>query len=182
LIVGRRQRQWNSVIEMTRARAARAAFLGREFDDFLFAPLDEGEGRMPLSVLSALARQGVDPWQEAAKLAQLPREEATQRLTAWIVTLPNGLSTDAEASATAIRLIALLPRGSATFDSVRGQAPADGSVANARPVVAFAVFIAFLIGVQFVLAIGQSSARVENATTPIATTVPSPIQAPISNR
>jgi hypothetical protein len=33
---------------------------------------------MPLSVLSALARLDVDPWQEAAKLARLLEETATQ--------------------------------------------------------------------------------------------------------
>jgi hypothetical protein len=51
-----------------------------EFDDFLYAPVDEGNGGTFLSVLSALARLDVDPWQEAASLAQMSRENATQRL------------------------------------------------------------------------------------------------------
>ena len=53
--------------------------LGTEFDDFLFAPIVEDRNDMPLSVLSALARLDIDPWQEADKLARLPGETATQR-------------------------------------------------------------------------------------------------------
>ena len=34
---------------------------------------------MLLSVLSALARLDIDPWQEAAQLAGLPGETATRR-------------------------------------------------------------------------------------------------------
>ncbi|MGO9740546.1 MAG: hypothetical protein ACLPN5_03340 [Roseiarcus sp.] len=35
--------------------------LGREFDDFLFAPIGEDRNGTTLSVLSALARMEVDP-------------------------------------------------------------------------------------------------------------------------
>ena len=48
--------------------------LGSDFNDFLYAPISEGRNGMLLSVLSALARLDVDPWEEAAQLAQLPRE------------------------------------------------------------------------------------------------------------
>jgi hypothetical protein len=53
-------------------RPASVSALGSEFDDFLFAPIGEDGNGMLLSVLSALARLGFDPWEEAAKLAQLP--------------------------------------------------------------------------------------------------------------
>ena len=43
---------------------------------------------MLLSVLSALARLDIDPWQEAANLARLPRETATERLATLIAKLP----------------------------------------------------------------------------------------------
>jgi hypothetical protein len=66
--------------------------LGSEFDVFLFAPIGEDRNGMLLSVLSALARLHVDPWQEAAKLARLPREAATQRLASLIAALPDGPS------------------------------------------------------------------------------------------
>jgi hypothetical protein len=50
------------------------SLLDSEFNDFLFAPIGEEGNEMLLSVLSALARLGVDPWQEAARLSQLPKE------------------------------------------------------------------------------------------------------------
>jgi len=65
---------------------------------------------MPLSVLSALARLDIDPWLEAAELARLPRETATQRLASSIAALPEGPSAHLEHGTIAARLIALLPR------------------------------------------------------------------------
>jgi hypothetical protein len=38
------------------------------YNDFLFAPIGEQANGMQLSVLSALARMNVDPWEEAARL------------------------------------------------------------------------------------------------------------------
>ena len=70
------------VVEMT--HSASVSHLGSEFDDFLFAPIGEDRNGMLLSVLSALARLDVDPWQEAAQLAGLPGETATQRLASLI--------------------------------------------------------------------------------------------------
>ena len=58
-----------SVIEMP--CTASISYLGSEFDDFLFAPIGEERNGMPLSVVSALARSDLDPWQEAAQLARL---------------------------------------------------------------------------------------------------------------
>lgn len=63
---------------------------GSEFDDFLFAPIGEDRNGMLVSVLSGLARSDVDPWQEAAKLAQLPGEIATKQLATLIGALPHG--------------------------------------------------------------------------------------------
>src|SRR5271157_3870474 len=69
-------------------RATSPTYLSPAFNDFLYAPIaNDGHG-MPLSVLSALARSGVDPWQEAATLAGLPEEAAIQRLTTLIAELP----------------------------------------------------------------------------------------------
>ncbi|MGE5766325.1 MAG: hypothetical protein ACM35H_04005 [Bacteroidota bacterium] len=61
-----------------------------EFNDFLFASIGEEGSGPQLTVLSALARLGMDPWQEAARLAALPKEAATAALTATIARLPEG--------------------------------------------------------------------------------------------
>jgi hypothetical protein len=55
------------VIEMT--RPALVSVLGSEFDDFLFPPIGEDRNDTPVSVLLALARLDMDPWQEAAESA-----------------------------------------------------------------------------------------------------------------
>ena len=65
-----------------------------------------------ISVLSALARLDVDPWQEAVSLARMPRETAAVRLTALIDALPNERTIDTPAKTIAAGLIALLPRSS----------------------------------------------------------------------
>jgi hypothetical protein len=84
--------------------------IGPEFDEFLRAPMGADRNGTGLSVLSALARLNVDPWQEATSLARMPREAAVVRLTALIDALPNegtiGIPTTIAAD-----LVALLPRG-----------------------------------------------------------------------
>jgi hypothetical protein len=93
-----------------------------ELDDFLQAPIVVEGNEMPLSVLSALARMGLDPWKEAGDLCGLPTESATRRLAALIVRLPGERWTQAEADGIALRLIKLLPsREVASPDSSHGR-------------------------------------------------------------
>ena len=44
-----------------------------------------------ITVLTALTRIGIDPWEEAARLAVLPRAEAAQSLAATFINLPDTL-------------------------------------------------------------------------------------------
>lgn len=134
------------------ARSPYVARLGSEFDDFLFAPIGAGKNGMAVSVLSALARQGVDAWQEAAELARLPRGVATQRLASWVAALPDGLSGNREAGSIAARLVALLPRGPGPLVPAVVATAVAKPVFNQRSVTAFVVFVAFMIGVQCILA------------------------------
>lgn len=71
---------------------------------FLYSDLGVERTGMELTLLSALARQGLDPWKEAARLASLPRTAATADLSAKLarVGLPNGADL-------AARLTGLLP-------------------------------------------------------------------------
>jgi hypothetical protein len=52
--------------------ATSVSFFRSEFDDFLYAAIGADRNESPLSVLSALARLNLDPWQEAAELSELP--------------------------------------------------------------------------------------------------------------
>ena len=82
--------------------------LESDYDDFLFASVCETE-EMTLSVLSVLARQDVDPWQEAARLAQLSRDQAVNSLASKIWKSNSERWSQSEASIAAVRLIELLP-------------------------------------------------------------------------
>jgi hypothetical protein len=84
--------------------------IGRKFDSFLLAAIGEDRHGQPLSVLSALARSDVDPWEEAAALARMSRKKAKARLTALIGALPNEPIAAIPLDAIAGDLVALLPR------------------------------------------------------------------------
>lgn len=86
------------------------ARLGSEFERFLYAPIGQDNNGMPLSVLSALARQDVDPWDEAARLAQLPEEKAVTQLVSLLGAFPHAPLACPDPASTATRLITLLPR------------------------------------------------------------------------
>jgi hypothetical protein len=93
--------------------ATSVTFFRSEFNDFLYAPIGEDRNEMPLSVLSALARLDVDPWEEAAELSELPTDTATRRLASLIARLRGGRWAQ-DASAIADRLIELLPHRGVT--------------------------------------------------------------------
>jgi hypothetical protein len=86
------------------------ATLSKDFDAFLFAPIGEDPSGMPLTLLTVLARLGIDPWEEAADLAHLPLEPAMQRLASRLEAMPNAPATAADTVTIATRLIALLHR------------------------------------------------------------------------
>jgi hypothetical protein len=110
------------MVAMTHSRSTSS--LGLQFNAFLFASIDEGVSESPLSVVSALARLDLDPWQEAAELTELPRDTAVQRLAGLITNVPGGDPAHSDSHTIAQRLIALLPGpGGATS----GSYPNDGS-------------------------------------------------------
>ena len=82
--------------------------LDPQFDRFLYAPLYEDD-EMSLSVLSALTRQNMDPWQLAARLSQLPKAQAVKTLAPIVQESDCGRWSPSEANETAVRLIGLLP-------------------------------------------------------------------------
>jgi hypothetical protein len=86
------------------------AALGRaDLDGFLLADIGTEANGMTLSVLSALARGGIDPWEEAERLAAMPSETAVSGLAGIIAAMPAGLWSLPDARPVAVRLVALLP-------------------------------------------------------------------------
>lgn len=107
------------------ALPAEFSLLKSEFNEFLFAPIGEDGVGMPLSVLSAFTRLGVDPWLEATRLSDFPKDAAIATLSGMIARLPVGRWEPSETRGIAARLVELLPR--------------RGSVAGAGPEKAGAI-------------------------------------------
>jgi hypothetical protein len=108
---------------MLRREATPAAIFSlqnSEYRAFLYAPIGDGENGMVVTALSALARVGVDPWQEAATLARMPKDAASQRLSSIISGLPNGQWAQSDAGRIAAGLIALLPTPKSALAPLRG--------------------------------------------------------------
>ena len=107
---------------------SRFSSLSASYDNFLFSPVCEDANGTHLSVISALARMDVDPWEEASRLAAMPKAIAEKTLLS-IFDLVSGRSWESpEAAAIAARLVRLLPQQSeaATNTAIRTvKAPAQ---------------------------------------------------------
>ena len=108
------------------------------FNEFLFAPVGTEPSGMTLSLVSVFARAGNDPWQEAGRLAELSKSEATESLARSIAGMPTSIWPLQAAMAIADRLIALLP----TRSGGAGQGPSVPAV-NAQ--VGRSLSIAFVL-------------------------------------
>lgn len=78
-------------------------------DRFLFAEIGIEQNGSSLTVLSALARNGEDPWEKAAQWAKAPRTKVVQWLAATISLSLLGPETAEASQDTAARLVQLLP-------------------------------------------------------------------------
>lgn len=91
--------------------ALRAPYMAQhaELNDFLFAQMGADKSGMVVTVASAIARSGADPWQEAARIASLSRSAAIQVLMPMITHSSQAIDPD-DACAAADRLVKLLPK------------------------------------------------------------------------
>jgi hypothetical protein len=83
-----------------------------DLDEFLFATVGEERDGMPLSVISALTRLGLDPWAEATRLSSLEKGEAEKQLVLTIARLPGERWASSEIRKIALGLIERLPSAS----------------------------------------------------------------------
>jgi hypothetical protein len=147
-------------------RSALVSPLGSEFDDFLLAPIGEDSNGMLLSVLSALARLDVDPWEEAAQLAQLPEDTATRKLASLIAALPNGPSARPDPATIAPRLIALLPCRAGAHNSSRKTLSGVGATTHSPAVayvIHYVIFMVIVLIVQWLMASHPAPTQVDKA-------------------
>jgi hypothetical protein len=157
-----------------------------EFDAFLFAPIGEEKNGMLLSVLSALARLGLDPWREAAELARMPKQTAKQRLTSLIEALPDAPSTRPEPETISTRLIALLPRGASSSIPSSGTFPTAGAALNSQAVtyalLVYLLFGAGMMGAQWAASSLHPSAKIDIAQVSAVSAVHPQTSSPGSSR
>jgi hypothetical protein len=154
-------------------RSDSASALRSEFDEFLLAPIGEDRNGGLLSVLSALARMDIDPWEEAAKLAQLPVETAIRTLASLIAALPGGASARPDPEMIAPRLIALLPRQAATDVLPRKTLVAETAAHSylVRYLICYLICMLIVLVSQWFMASVQPPARAAKAPTVASTTV-----------
>jgi hypothetical protein len=89
-------------------RPSVSSFTSR-YDHFLFAPICEEANGMQLSVLSALARIDVDPWEEATRLATMPKAIAVRTFVSTLDQVLGKGWNRSETEVIAARLVQLLP-------------------------------------------------------------------------
>ena len=149
--------------------AASVSFFRPEFNNFLYALIGADRNEMPLSVLSALARLDIDPWEEAAELAELPKDTATQRLAALIARLPDPRWVQADSRAIADRLIELLPYRSSSKVPLPQKAHGLHEMAGSSVV---RLLICAALGAAALIIAGsrEPSSRLDNAEAPIFNT------------
>ena len=129
---------------------------------------------MLLTVLSVLARRNVDPWREAAKLAQLPVATATDQLASVIAELPEGPSVRPDPATMAARLITLLPRWVGSKAQAREPAaPGAGGKIKSRTII-FAVAVVLVLGTQYFMENRRPPAEPDNGRAPFSSTVSPP--------
>jgi hypothetical protein len=157
-------------VDMT--RSASVAAVESEFNFFLFAIIGEDRNDTPLSVLSTLARLDIDPWQEAAELARLPREAATQRLAKSIAALADGPSAHLEHGKIAAGLIALLPHQACSELCSVETLPDGDTVTKFRfGMYMFAILVIIMMAAQWIVTTFQTPAQIDSAGTSISRTV-----------
>jgi hypothetical protein len=103
------------ILEDVANKTGSSASSSADFERFVYADVATEPNGMELSVLSALSRRGLDPWQEAQRLAQLPSFEAADGLAQILRALPAVQVLRLDVKVIAERLVALLPaRGAVT--------------------------------------------------------------------
>jgi hypothetical protein len=123
------------------------------FNDFLFAVIGEEENGQRLTVLSALARLGPNPWEEAARLAEMPRAAAAEALAAILARLPEDGWKKPGPLAIAARLVDALPAQGSSAEA-RTQSD-DAGRWSLAPNVRSALFWGCLAAAVTVMAIGH---------------------------
>jgi hypothetical protein len=125
--------------------------LRKDFDEFLLAPVGKDSDGMPVTLLTVLARLGVDPWEEAADLSHLSREPAMQRLASRLESMPNGPASAADTVSIATRLITLLHRSPRKVAAPEAPPQPPNAPKATKPARSIGPAVYWVIGVIFIV-------------------------------
>jgi hypothetical protein len=119
-------------------------------ENFLFAEIGTGESGVTLTMISAFARCGSDPWVEAARLSALPRAGAAEALNLFLGKMPSAWCNLSDRPATTARLLKLLPITEARIPAVLSHRPdlrafSERHLLGIASVLLLAVIILYLI-------------------------------------
>jgi hypothetical protein len=166
----------------------RFSTLNARYEDFLYAPVCEDVNGTRLSVLSALARMNVDPWDEATRLAAMPKAIAENTLLS-ILDLVSGKNWKSpEAAAIAARLVRLLPQSGEAAAMPGGSANAAAGNAKVLDLrksywwvwVCFALAVSFMTPHHQVTTANAPAATSQSGAPPSDNSAPAPNSIPPS--
>ena len=124
----------------------------REFDRFLYASVGEDRNGYAVTVLSTLARLGLDPWKETAELVTLGRDAARARLGTLLSRFRDVPALASDPGQIARDHGQLLPEGEATgglkraASTVTDGRPGAGGVIWTVLAIIFLLFQVFMVG------------------------------------
>jgi len=122
-----------------------------QFEPFLYAPLGEDRHGSSVTVLSMLARLGVDPWGEASELSRLPAAAARQRLEALMTRFHDVPTLVPDRGGIVSGRLALLPRQAAPRNGTSAKPATPPQEAPSYWIISTAL----LVGLIALLAQGQ---------------------------
>ena len=122
---------------------------GTDFDRFLYAYVGEDGNGSVVTVLSTLARLGLDPWKEASELGALSRDAASSRLSKLLASFRDVPALVRDHGSIAEKLTRLLPEHRSRV-SGRSRSPASQVTPVSRGAV-IAIFMILMIIAQVFL-------------------------------
>lgn len=120
-----------------------------EFERFLYASVGEDRNGYVVTVLSALARLNLDPWEETADLTALGGEAAGSRLTMLLSRLRDVQPLGRDNGKVARDLTLLLPTGSARESKAPGPSGAASRRIPTGAILAIGAIVLVALQVMF---------------------------------
>ena len=122
---------------------------GTPLDPFLYAAVGEDRNGNTVTMLSTLARLGLEPWDTAANLADLAPEEARTRLGDLLIRFRDVPALGRDHAAITLRLIELLPIATGRRAARATERPAPAGAMGLGSILAVLMLILYLVQALF---------------------------------